>query len=143
MNEKKTSSNDYLEYQSLRLLIPDNPVYKNFEKYIKNTPKNIFLGLKREWRAYWWMVKKYPKREIFISTMNMDKDGVDLYTGLKKWSVEFEHYTEGNIVKIPYRNWKYFAVSGPADKEKHSICNYKIIVTDTKIYLKKRDKGAE
>lgn len=114
---------DFLKYQNLRQLIRDIG-YKPFLKLIGGLPDDMQIGLAREYRAYYWLKKKYPNDKVAITNMFEDKEGKDI---------------------VIERNTKilYFAVSGPSDKEKHSNCDYKIIVTDKTIYQKAIEKESD
>lgn len=114
---------DFLKYQSLRQMIKYKG-YKQFLVLIKHQSEDIRKGLIREYRAYYWLKKKYPSDRVSITSMLEDQDGKDI---------------------VIERNTKilYFAVSGPADLEEHLNCDYKIVVTDNRIYQKKTNKKGE
>lgn len=116
-------------YQFWRKKIPE---YKgNLKRFLKQLhyfklPPESVTGLIREFRAYWWLCKKYPNDQVAITTTKEDVLGVDIIIERNK---EFEP----EFIK--------FAVSGPLDKEKHENCNYKVIVSSKKITLSKVGKN--
>lgn len=114
---------DFIIYQKIRQKITDINSFKLFKEEINKYKLNnhLKLGLIREFRAYYWLSKKYKNDLVKISTSLEDREGIDIIIYKKKSLV----------------NKIYFAVSGFADKEIHNNCNYKIIVGKDKIYQKK------
>lgn len=113
------------EYQYWRKKIPHyEGKMKIFLMQLKynRLPIDSIKGLTREFRAYFWLVKKYPNDQVAISTAVEDSKGIDLV-------IERSLETRNIFIK--------FAVSGPGDKEPHNNCNYKITVTNGGIYMNK------
>lgn len=115
------TDNTFMEYQILRQSIKTEE-FVRFKKLIRFLEEPSRIGLIREYRAYHWLKKKYPNDLIAISNMFEDQEGIDIV-------IE----RNDKIIK--------FAVSGPADKEPHYNCDYKIMVTDRKIYQSKIRKN--
>lgn len=111
-----------MEYQIARQAIRDYPDIREYGKYIKFLPKHLKTGLFREFRAYKYLVAKYKNDRVAISNFEEDKKGIDLV-------IERDLEEGAQVI--------YFAVSGPADKELHLNCNFKLIVTDKTIYQEK------
>ena len=124
-------SKTFLIYQSLRRRISDIPDFQEFNNQafskLGECPHE-YVGLVREWRAFWYLKSKYKASKVWMSDASDDAKGVDIIVLKPKTS------------KLPWL--LKFAVSGPGDHEEKdpNIINYKLIVTDKKIYQKKVSK---
>lgn len=71
-------------YQRTRELIPEFDDYKSFQMMISDAREINFIsqnekkGLVREWRAYYYLVARFPNNKILISDAKSDKIGIDL-----------------------------------------------------------------
>lgn len=110
-------------YQTIRSKIPGEKSYKNFETIIMDNHKqlsyNQVVGLKREWRAFYYLKERYAFWTFSISTLSDDTQGIDIW---------------GTPLNKPDKPLS-FQVGGK--KIKSSSCDYYLQVTDEKIYLHK------
>ena len=89
--------------------------------------EDMQVGLKREWRAYWYLVKRFGNvMDIEMSSFIKDLNGTDII-GVK----HIEHQ-KGHDAYVTFQVGGY---------KKDFNTHYYVMVTDKKIYLYKNKKG--
>ena len=106
------------DYQRARKLIERHSVISTYWTVIKcfKLNKNQLKGIRREWRAYWYLASRFKKTNFSISSAADDARGID-------------------VIGIKDGNKQTFQIGG--NTIKRNQCNYYVQVTDSKIYVRK------
>lgn len=120
-------SENIKSYQAARKLIITIPWYQNYVNAIESIMYTLtddqILGLKREWRALWYLSQRFKKWDFAISTPDMDAKGIDI------------------VGRTQSGEYKTFQVGGTSPGVKKINTHYYVQVTDDKVYLRKGSNG--
>lgn len=116
-------------YQAYRKEIQSQESYESMKRMIEDKTygplsSHQILGLLREWRAFWYLVSRYPKWDFRITDAGLDRKGIDI------------------AALLPNGKFKTFQVGGNWFEGKKVVTTYFLQVTDKKIYLRKGKEDA-